>query len=84
MKLTPGLITSDMNSLVMDYLVSRGYPEAAAKFAKEANVIPRMDVDTIKERVEVRNLIYKEEILTAIEKINDLNPQVSAQNSEGR
>lgn len=67
-----------MNSLVMDYLVSKGYPEAAAKFSKEANVLPRMDIDTIKERVEIRDLIYKEDILIAIEKINDLNPQVSA------
>ena len=71
---------SDLNSVVMDYLVSEGYPAAAAKFAKEANIPPRVDIDTIKERVEVRDLIYKEEILTAIEKINDLNPQVSLHN----
>lgn len=61
----------------MDYLVSQGYPDAAAKFAKEANVGPKSDVDTIKERVEIRNMIYEEEIEKAIEKINDLDSEVS-------
>ena len=73
-----GVPFSDMNSFVMDYLVSMGYPASAAKFAKEAKVHPRVDIDTIKERVEIRDLIFKEDILTAIEKINDVNPQVSA------
>ena len=61
----------------MDYLISEGYPDAAAKFAKEANVPPRVNVDTVHERVEIRDLIYKEQIQEAIEKINDINPQVS-------
>ena len=62
----------------MDYLVSEGYPEAAAKFAAEANLSPRVDVDSINQRVEIRNLIHEGDIKTAIEKINDLNPQVSS------
>ena len=61
----------------MDYLVSEGYPEAAAKFATEANLSPRVDVDSINQRVEIRNLIHEGDIKRAIEKINDLNPQVS-------
>ena len=68
---------SDLNGVVMDYLVSEGYPDAAAKFAKEANIPSRVDVDTIHERVEIRNLIYREQIQEAIEKINEINPQVS-------
>lgn len=65
-----------MNALVMDFLVSKGYPGTAERFAKEANVPMNTDADTINERVEVRDLIYKEEIITAIEKINDIDPQV--------
>ena len=60
----------------MDYLISEGYPEAAAKFATEANLSPRVDMDSINQRVEIRNLIFEGDIKTAIEKINDLNPQV--------
>lgn len=63
----------------MDYLISEGYPDAAAKFAKEANVSSRVDVDTVHERVEIRNLIYRERIQEAIEKINEINPQVSTE-----
>lgn len=55
-----------------------GYPASAAKFAKEANIQPRVGVDTIKDRLEVRDLIYREDILSAIEKINDLDPLVSS------
>lgn len=70
-----------MNAFIMDYLVSVGYPASAEKFAKEANIQPRVGIDTIKERLEVRDLIYKEDILNAIEKINDLDPLVSSATS---
>ena len=66
----------------MDYLVTEGYPEAAEKFAAEAQIRPQIDVESINQRVEIRNLIYEGDIRTAIEKINDLNPQVSI--SSGR
>ena len=65
-----------INSLVMDYLVSEGYPSAAHNFAQEANVQPRLDAESMQERVEIRNAIYGGDILSAIEKINELNPQV--------
>ena len=47
----------------------------------EANLTPRVDVDSINLRVEIRNLIYGGDIKSAIEKINDLNPQVSLEPS---
>ncbi|MCJ1438037.1 hypothetical protein MMC27_007424 [Xylographa pallens] len=59
----------------MDYLVSEGYPSAAQNFALEANVQPRVDIESIEERVVIRNAIYGGDIQTAIEKINELNPQ---------
>ena len=60
----------------MDYLVSEGYPEAAQNFAIEANIQPRTDLESIEERVKIRNLIYCGDIQNAIERINELNPQV--------
>lgn len=68
---------SDINSVIMDYLISEGYPSAAQKFALEANIQPKVDVESIEGRVEIRNAIYGGDIQTAIEKINDMNPQVS-------
>lgn len=64
-----------MNRLVMDYLVTNGYPAAAQKFAIEANV-QQMDVESTQERVDIRTAIYSGDIQAAIEKINELNPQV--------
>jgi hypothetical protein len=68
----------DINSVVMDYLVSEGYPRAAEKFAKEANLKFPVDEESMRARVEIRRAIHIGDIDTAITKINDLNPQVSA------
>ncbi|OJJ47971.1 hypothetical protein ASPZODRAFT_15417 [Penicilliopsis zonata CBS 506.65] len=66
----------DINDLVMDYLVTNGYPAAAKKFAAEANIQPKADFDSIEERVEIRTAIHAGNVQTAIEKINELNPQI--------
>ena len=60
----------------MDYFVSQGYPEAAQKFALEANMHPMPDVASITQRVEIRHAIHSGDIQTAIENINEYNPQV--------
>ncbi len=69
----------DLNSVIMDYLISEGYPSAAQKFALEANIQLKVDVDCIRERVDIRNAIYTGDMQSAIEKINELNPEVSLQ-----
>jgi hypothetical protein len=60
----------------MDYLVTNGYPAAAKRFAVEANIQPKADIASIEERVEIRSAIHSGDIQTAIERINELNPQV--------
>lgn len=60
----------------MDYLITNGYPAAAKKFAVEANIQPNEDVDSIQERVDIRTAIHLGDIQSAVEKINELNPQV--------
>lgn len=66
----------DINFVIMDYLINEGYPSAAKKFALEANIQPKADIDSIQERVDIRNAIHGGDIQSAIEKINELNPQV--------
>ncbi len=61
----------------MEYLISGPYPEAAQRFALEANIEPELDVGSIQERVEIREAISSGDIQSAIEKINEMNPQVS-------
>lgn len=60
----------------MDYLITNGYPAAAKKFAVEANIQAQADGDSIQERVDIRTAIHSGDIKSAIEKINELNPQV--------
>lgn len=71
-----GCLFSEINNLIMDYLISEGYPSSAGKFATEANIQPRANVESIQERIEIRNAIHTGDIQSAIEKINELNPHV--------
>lgn len=72
------LLISDLNVLIMNYLVHEGYPSAAVSFAKEANlVLSKESVESITARMELRNKIHSGDILSAIYDINALNPQVS-------
>ena len=66
----------------MGYLINEGYPEAAKKFSTEANIPPpRVAADNIEERVEIKSAIMSGQIEDAIERINDLVPEVSPHNS---
>jgi len=69
---------SDVNNLIMDYLITEGYPSAAEKFAAEANIRPRADFSCIQERVQIRDSIHRGDLQAAIEFINELNPEVSS------
>lgn len=61
----------------MNYLIIEGYESAAAKFAQEANISPPVDPESIHERVEIRNAIHRGDIQAAVERINELHPEVS-------
>lgn len=68
---------SDLNKLVMDYLVVEGYKEAAENFARESGMTSVPDFESIQNRMTVRNAIQRGDIVEAIERVNDLNPEVS-------
>jgi len=62
----------------MDYLITEGYPGAAEKFAQETNLYQgeAFDVDSIRERVQIRNAILNGKIEAAIELVNSVDAQV--------
>ena len=67
----------DLNKLVMNYLMIEGYKDAAEKFAQEANLNPEhFDMTAIEDRMVIRNAIQNGYIDEAIEKVNDLDPEV--------
>lgn len=61
----------------MEYLTSEGYPLAAQKFALEANMQTNLDINSIQNRVTIRDAIHSGNIKFAIERINDMAPEVS-------
>ena len=65
-----------LNQLVMNYLIIQGYKDAAEKFAAEASLQPHVDLSTIEDRMTIRQAVESGRIDEAIEKVNDLDPEV--------
>eukprot|EP01018_Ginkgo_biloba_P022283 Gb_01058 [translate_table: standard] len=66
----------DMNKLVMNFLVTEGYVEAAERFQMESGTEPEIDLTTITDRMSVRRAVQSGNVQDAIEKVNDLNPEI--------
>ncbi|MBA0695379.1 hypothetical protein Goari_002007, partial [Gossypium aridum] len=66
----------DMNKLVMNFLVTEGYVEAAEKFRMESGTKPDIDLATISDRMAVKKAVQCGNVEDAIEKVNDLNPEI--------
>ncbi|KAB2082030.1 hypothetical protein ES319_A05G171300v1 [Gossypium barbadense] len=66
----------DTNKLVMNFLVTEGYVEAAEKFRMESGTHPDIDLATITDRMAVKKAVQCGNVEDAIEKINDLNPEI--------
>ena len=66
----------DMNKLIMNFLVTEGHVEAARTFARESGTATTMDLSSIQERMEVRRAVQSGNVDEAIEKVNDMNPEV--------
>ncbi|KAA8519837.1 hypothetical protein F0562_014073 [Nyssa sinensis] len=67
----------DMNKLVMNFLVTEGYVDAAEKFRMESGTEPDIDLATITDCMAVKKAVVQcGNVEDAIEKVNDLNPEI--------
>ncbi|KAL1838321.1 hypothetical protein VTJ49DRAFT_2811 [Mycothermus thermophilus] len=73
---------SDINALILDYLTMEGYPKAAAKFCKEANLQPQQPDASIQARQSIMHSIHSGDIETAISALNELDPELLDTNPE--
>jgi molybdopterin-guanine dinucleotide biosynthesis protein len=71
------VLCSDLNRLVLDYLVIEGYKSAAEEFCQEANLTPPVDFESIETRMDIREALQRGDVEDAITRVNDLNPEVS-------
>ncbi|CAH8351024.1 unnamed protein product [Eruca vesicaria subsp. sativa] len=97
----------DMNTLVMNFLVTEGFVEAADKFQRESGTkrilffllcdfhlclvkvsfflngeTAEIDLATITDRMAVKKAVQNGNVEDAIEKVNDLNPEILDTNPE--
>ncbi|KAG0048245.1 hypothetical protein BGZ83_006774 [Gryganskiella cystojenkinii] len=66
----------DLNKLIMNYLIIEGYKDAAEKFSQESGAKPPVNLESIQDRMIVRTAIQRGHIEEAIERVNDLNPEI--------
>ncbi|KAK9481357.1 CTLH/CRA C-terminal to lish motif domain-containing protein [Lipomyces japonicus] len=66
----------------MNYLITEGYKSAADRFAQEANLSHTVALDSISDRMQIRDAIHAGNVQGAIEKINELNPELLDANPE--
>lgn len=64
----PGVLTR------LDF--SEGFKEAAEKFRMESGIEPSVDLDSLDERIKIREMILKGQIQEAIALINSLHPEL--------
>ncbi|MED6125914.1 hypothetical protein PIB30_073205, partial [Stylosanthes scabra] len=65
----------DMNKLIMNFLVTKGYVVAAEKFQMESGTELDIDLATISDRMAVKKAVQSGNVEDAIKKVNDLNPE---------
>jgi hypothetical protein len=54
----------------------QGYVEAARMFEKESGTPPGVNLDAITDRMEVRRALQGGDVESAMERVNDLDPEV--------
>lgn len=67
----PGVLTR-----LVSLAFSEGFKEAAEKFRMESGIEPSVDLDSLDERIKIREMILKGQIQEAIALINSLHPEL--------
>lgn len=68
-----------LSSRLVSYLFlvfQEGFKEAAEKFRMESGIEPSVDLDSLDERIKIREMILKGQIQEAIALINSLHPEL--------
>ena len=68
----------------MNYLVVEGYKDAAEQFSIESGLAPMVDIASIQDRMDIRRAVQAGNVDAAIERVNDLNPDVSSRTWKNR
>jgi len=67
---------SEINKLIMNYLVTEGFKDAAEKFQIESGTEPGVDLTTLDQRIKILESIQDGRITEAVQMINSFQPQL--------
>lgn len=67
---------TELNKIVMNYLVLEGYKEAAEKFRLESGIEACQPLDSLDNRIQIREAVQAGSIDDAIDLTNTLNPEL--------
>jgi two-component SAPR family response regulator len=67
---------SEVNKLIMNYLVTEGFKDAAEKFQLESGTEPGIDLQTLDKRIKILEAIQSGAIQEAVEMINSYLPDL--------
>lgn len=67
---------SESDALVMDYLVSEGFADAAVSFARETGVQLPSELEGVRRRAAVRSAMVAGDVESVVEMVNDLDPDL--------
>lgn len=67
---------SEINKLIMNYLVTEGFKDAAEKFQIESGTEPGVDLTTLDQRIKILESIQEGRIQEAVHMINSFQPQL--------
>lgn len=67
---------SEINKLIMNYLVTEGFKDAAEKFQVESGTEPGVDLKTLDQRIKILESIQDGRIQEAVQMINSFQPQL--------
>ena len=70
------LTTSDLNALVLDYLLVEGFSDAAISFAKETGLSVDIDSQAIQQRMIIKEAVEDGRVEDAVRRVNELDPEV--------
>ncbi|GAB0099746.1 glucose-induced degradation protein 8 homolog [Sergentomyia squamirostris] len=66
----------EMNKMIMNYLVTEGFKEAAEKFQAEAGVEPTVELNSLDDRILIRDAVQNGRIQEATHLVNQLHPEL--------
>jgi len=67
---------AEVNKLIMNYLVTEGFKDAAEKFQIESGTETGIDLETLDQRIRILECIKNGEIQSAVEMINSYQPEL--------